>query len=137
MQAQCLIDALKPVSTPSHITPVSPSSAPNPTRLSTSQSGGCGVTSAGLFAAKISFEKRDCPLMDLVNERRDWVGTHLFEVMSSVLDRYEFNFESEAFIRLRHLNRLFERNKVVLFSMHEQKRRIIFRNVLYWARLFV
>ena len=48
------------------------------------------------------------------------MGAYLFEVMSSVLDRYEFNFESDAFISLRHLNRLLERNKVVLVSVNEQ-----------------
>ena len=62
------------------------------------------VLLASLLSAKILFEKRDCFLVDFVNRRSDGVGAYLFEVMSSVLDWYEFNLESGALISLRHLN---------------------------------
>ena len=48
----------------------------------------------GLFSTKMPFEKRDRLLMDFVNGRLDWIGAHLFEIVSSVLDPYEFDFES-------------------------------------------
>lgn len=97
-----------------------PLSAMNLKTLNHPLESGSDVNSAVPFSAKIPFEKRNCPLMDFANRRRDCVGAYLLEIVSSVPDRYEFNFQSEAFISLRHVNGLVERNKVVLLSMREQ-----------------
>ena len=59
----------------------------NLTTLNEPPESGSDVILAGLFSAKILFEKRNRSLMDFVNRRRDWVGAYLFEIVSSVLDR--------------------------------------------------
>jgi len=74
---------------------------------------------------KIVFEKRNSQLVDLINRREDRISAYLFEVMSRILNRHEFHFESRAFIRLCHFHRLLEWNQIILLPMHQKQRWII------------